>query len=409
MRNVPDECTRVQETPHSVIRACIYGDQWPSPWDELTKGPVKALMGMSFMQNIPNQDFLDIWDRQFLSDTLRKEEPNRAVIFMVNARVAQHHAEGLVKLSGTQGCYFELRSSDGRQPHDSQQVVWLPKKSFAEASVAVQTNAQPCALARSGNRYGLRVDHAHAEQTHTQHRPDVIFLHGHELRKFKVGPLPYGSSKMSLAALFRQWNWNARPVGPVGLARDRSGMIWQVQSSTNPEHWIYQVSHGDILISPETAPSIAATPKPTAVIASERTIASLKQPEQPSASNHGTDPWLHHDPWKQQPDVASHQMTAMKESLEKSILQQLRPDTDMHHDVDGRVGELEVKFEQLTCQLNQFQQAQSTHNHATAQQIQTIDNKIEASQQSLNVMLGTKLEAQMAKIEQLFAKRPRHE
>ena len=203
MRNAPSECIQVQETPHVVIRAAVYRDQWPGNWDELAKGPVRKLMETKAMSSIPTQDILDVWDRQFLAESLRKEEPTAANIFMVNARIQQQHAESLIQQSGTQGCYFEMRSPDGRHPHDSQQVIWLPKRSFAEAAVAVQTSKTPCTLARSGNRYGLRVDHCNAEKTHAQHRPEVIFLNGHELKKFKVGPLPFGSTKSSLASLFK--------------------------------------------------------------------------------------------------------------------------------------------------------------------------------------------------------------
>ena len=86
------------------------------------------------MSSIPTQDILDVWDRQFLAESLRKEEPTAANIFMVNARIQQQHAEPLIQQSGTQGCYFEMRSPDGRHPHDSQQVIWLPKEIFRRSS-----------------------------------------------------------------------------------------------------------------------------------------------------------------------------------------------------------------------------------------------------------------------------------
>ena len=132
MRNAPSECIQVQETPHVVIRAAVYRDQWPGSWDELAKGPVRKLMETKAMSSIPTQDILDVWDRQFLAESLRKEEPTAANIFMVNARIQQQHAESLIQQSGTQGCYFEMRSPDGRHPHDSQQVIWLPKRSLSQ-------------------------------------------------------------------------------------------------------------------------------------------------------------------------------------------------------------------------------------------------------------------------------------
>ena len=81
----------------------------------------------------------------------------------------------------------------------------------------------------------------------------------------------------------------------------------------------------------------------------------------------------------------------------------------MQTDVDQRVCDLEKRFEQLSCSVVNFQQAQTQQNQAVTQQIQTVDAKIDMQQQSLNVMLDNKLQIQMEKIEQLFVKRPRHE
>ena len=322
VRNAPAEAIAVQETPHAVVRAATYRDQWPGNWDEVARGPVRKLMETPAMRKIPAHDILDIWDRQFLNDAIRKEEPANATIFMVNARIHHEYVDDLLQQSGSQGCFFEKRTADGRHPHDGQQVVWLPKKTFAEAVVAVQSNQAPCTLARSGQRYGIRVDHSVAEQTHAQHRPDVIFLNGHDLRKYKVGPLPYGSSKASIAALFKQWQWQARPVAPAGPARDKSGMIWRVQASSNPEHWIYQVSQGDVLITPELQTPVQS-PAASDLIASEGTIQSLKneKSQQPSSSAAGSDPWLHHDPWKPRAssDMPAHQYATMKSEIENNF------------------------------------------------------------------------------------------
>eukprot|EP00435_Cladocopium_sp_Y103_P009781 s4170_g2.t1 len=413
MRNLPTECIEVHETPHVVVRAAIYRDQVPGSWEDFCKKPVRMMLDMKPFQDIPSQDILDIWDRQFLNEALRKEDPKTASIFMVNARIHKDHAANLVKQSGFQGCFFELRSKDGRRPHESQQVIWLPKQSFAEASVALQTNRSPCTLARSGNRYGLRVDHEHAESTHFQHRPEVIFLQG-QLRKFKVGPLPFGSSKASIAALFRKWSWQARPLSPAGPARDKSGMTWIVQSAENPANWIYQVSHGDVLISP-LEPESVQNPVQPAVIASDRTIQTLQKMDQPkaaAASSDSTDPWQHYDPWKKQhpPELPPHQFAMLKSALEKQVIPKQRTEDDkMQTDVDHRVSELEEKFDQLSCSVTAFQQAQSQQNQTTSMQLQALDSKVDMQHQSLSSMLDAKLQGQMEKIEQLFTKRPRHE
>ena len=56
----------------------------------------------------------------------------------------------------------------------------------------------------------------------------------------------------------------------------------------------------------------------------------------------------------------------------------------MQTDVDQRVCDLEKRFEQLSCSVANFQQAQTQQNQAVTQQIQTVDAKIDMQQQSLN-------------------------
>ena len=84
------------------------------------------------------------------------------------------------------------------------------------------------------------------------HRPEVLFIQGTELNKFRVGPLPYGSTRQSIANVFRKWEWEARPIGPYAQSTDRAGMIWTVQAAKPPENLVYQLAHGDVLITSET-------------------------------------------------------------------------------------------------------------------------------------------------------------
>lgn len=347
LRNLPDECVEVQETPYAVIRISMYRDQTTASWDAVTSGPVKQLLAMPTMQGLKNAEIMDVWDRQFLDERLKKTEPSKAALLMVNVRINSHHLEEVLACNGSAGCYVEQRTNDGRAPHPDSQVVWLPKRSFAEAMVAQQSNKSPCKIARSGNRYGLRVAKIHAEQTHMAHRPEVVYLNGNELMRFKVGPLPYGSSKASIATLFRKWQWQARPLGPLGLTRDKTGIMWHVQSTSNPEHWIYQTNQGDILITPDASQPV---PPPTkqSIIASEKTMQSLaQQPSKPS--NDAEDPWLHRDPWRTVVPASApatltpHQMAELEQSLEKRLTKHALNDGKMEIDADRRVAELESK------------------------------------------------------------------
>ena len=99
-------------------------------------------------------------------------------------------------------------------------------------------------------------------------------------------------------------------------------MVWQVQACAEPEHWIYQVSQGDILISPE-GPTQVTNPVAAGLIASDRTIQSLKKVDQAQSSTAmpSQDPWVHHDPWqpRAQTELPPHQYASMKAEVEKTV------------------------------------------------------------------------------------------
>ena len=407
-RNMPEEAVHVQESPHRVIRIALYRDQLQVPWDVVCQGPVKQVMETTSMKQITHSEVLDVWDRQFLTDALQKTDPKDAAVFMVNIRLAKDDIQDLLSQSGVSGCYLEQRTQDGRQSHPDSQVIWLPKKTFAEAVICQQATKVACQLVRSGNRYGIRVANEHAEQTHHAHRPDVVYLNGNSILKFKVGPLPFGSSKQSIANLFKKWGWQARTITPAGATRDKSGLQWIVQSTTNPENWIYQTSSGDILITPEHAQPVANSSKQS-IIASDRTLQSLIKPDQIQPASSGEDPWLHKDPWQPQssPAVLPKQLSALETNVEKRILQKIQADEKMDVDTDKRVANLEVQVGNLTQELAAFQHSQGVHQQAVQQQITGIETKVESQHQALHQLIDNKLETQMSRIEQLFAKRPR--
>jgi hypothetical protein len=409
MRNLPEECIEVQETPYAVVRVALYRDQAPVSWESVIAGPVKQMMNIPTLQGLQQADVMDVWDRQFLDDRLKKAEPSQAAIVMVNIRIGSKNLEDVLSGSGVSGCYIEQRTPDGHAPHPDFQVIWLPRKTYAEATVAQQSNKTPCKLARSGNRYGLRVSRGHAEQTHNAHRPDVIYLQGNDLQRFKVGPLPFGSSKASIATLFRKWNWQARPLGPIGPSRDKSGIMWHVQSASNPEHWIYQASHGDILISPD-AQQTTQPPAKQAIIASEKTLQSLAKPTSLAVPD-SEDPWLHKDPWRNSnpaPAAAplnAQQFAELAQTMEQRLAKHMTSEDKMEVDTDRRVADLESKVGQLTQDLATFQHHQGKQQQIIQNQVAAIDAKVDSQQQSIHNMLESKLENQMARIEQLFAKR----
>ena len=112
---------------------------------------------------------------------------------------------------------MECSVSQGRTTedlHPMDRVIWLPRKTFAEAALINQTTQQKSCLVRNGGRLGTRVHEADAPEVHAAHRPEISYLDGTPVMSYKVGPLPWGTTKASLQKVFNQWQWPARPGQP---------------------------------------------------------------------------------------------------------------------------------------------------------------------------------------------------
>lgn len=346
-RNVPSQRIEVQQVATRVIRITVYKDQWPKDWQSIINGPVKTIMKDSpFSPALTSQEILDVCDRQFLSLKLQKVQPSESDLFSVNLRVHEEIAQQLMKINATEGCYAEPRSEDGRQPNPAFAAIWLPGKSAAEAQLAQQMSSAPAVTVRSGTRYGIRVDQSHAEEVHATLRPDLVFLHGSELRRYRTGPWPFGSTKQSIASVFAKFKWSARPVAPVGQVQG-AGMMWQVQANAAPSHWVWSLAHGDVLITEESSSSSDARPSQS-ILASPKTLQTLKHHQAQNKAE--TDPWLHADPWQPKPsnnrELSVGQAAAIEASLEQKLMQKLqtRPSEDEPmSEVDNRVTSLETK------------------------------------------------------------------
>ena len=405
-RNTPVKSLAVPEVENQVLRILTFRDQTKVPWEQFVQRPVKHIRQSEPFSGVQHSDILDVWDRQFMTLKMTKTSPENASVFVANLRMTLPAAAAVGPSSGHEGQYVEPRSDDGRQPDPSQQVVWLIQKTFAEAQMLCKTN-HPAVLVRQGDRYGLRVPHDQAEALHKSLRPDLVYLPGTDLKRYRIGPMPFGSTKHSMMHVFKQWEWQARPVGPIGQSPDRQGVMWQVHALTDPSHWIFHLAHGDVLITPDDKVSVPPVPQAT-VVASASTLKRMRQTEESQATH---DPWLHYDPWKtsshdRTKELSVGQVNSIQAALEQKILAKVHhEDTDMKGSVDTRVTDLEHKLEQLSHTVAQQHQDQTKHNHTVQSQLGQLDQKIESQHQGLQAVIETKLDQQLQRIEQMFAKR----
>ena len=336
-------------------------------------------------------------------------------------RLTHDAAEKVLKTSGTDGHFYEPRTQNGREPDPEYKVVWLPKTNHGDALIAKQTSSCEVWLVRNGMRYGLRTKSTNHKSVHDAHRPDLTFIEGATLQTYKVGPLPWGTTRNSLNKVLAAWTWHARPGQPTGQAPDHSGVIWTVQAASPPGHWIYTMTHGDVLISATTAEKAPVTTQRSQVLASAKTLQHIADRAKPvSMDKAQIDPWLTSDPWTKssiaKPTLTNVQLATIEANVTKSLKATLNTeDTPMPAEVDGRVTALEAQVHQLTSNMQSLSSSVNNHQHQQqhvnsqmTQQMQSMKQQIDHQHTGLQNMLEGKLEEHISKIEALFAKRAKH-
>ena len=421
-RNTPEKCTIVEEVRTLVIRALVYKDQYQEQsWTSFVASPVKHVMAQKEFREQPEHTILDVWDRQYLNKHFQRTKPLEAEVFIVSIRVTDNASESILAASGVGGIYYEPRSDSGRSPLQSFGVVWMPRKQFGEVLLAKQTSQFPTWIVRTGDRYGLRAADQHISELHRLHRPDIEYLEGQTMTMYRVGPMPYGTTKQSLQKVFKEWEWKARAGQPQG--QDAYGVMWTAQATEPPSHWVFTMGHGDVLITKQQSSKEKASPSCNAPLTSFRTMQHLTAvgPKK-SWDRNQQDPWTHEDPWSQTskagPSLSSTQLNTIETNIEKRILAQLpKPvakteDMELETDVDHRVAHLETQVQQLketvqqaSSSMQSFQHQQAQQNQQLSQQIHTVKHQVDTQNHHLQSMIEGKLEEQMSRIESLLTKR----
>ena len=233
-RQVPETKHRIEEVATVVIRASVYKDEYvASQWDAFCKSPVKHLFELEEFGG-GGSSIIDVWDRQYLTKAFKKCKPQVSEIFIVTVRMTDAEGTQVINSGGQKGVYYEPRSASGRETHGDFGVVWLPKKSHGEVWIAKTTSPRPTWLARNGDRYGLRTALTDIETIHRLHRPEIAYLNNMQVQQYRVGPLPFGTTRQSLQQAIKNWGWSGRPGQPQGQTPDHAGVVWSVFGHMRP-------------------------------------------------------------------------------------------------------------------------------------------------------------------------------
>eukprot|EP00435_Cladocopium_sp_Y103_P012417 s727_g3.t1 len=368
-RNEPQNKLAVDERNTEAIRCIVFSDQAGAMWDDVLTHPVRTIFAQEALlrpQGPEDSPVIDVWDRQWVTKRYEKTKAKGADMFLFSFRMLAEHAPELISKSGTNGIYYEPRSSCGRMPNNSFHVTWLPSATYQEAKYAQQTSPQITSLVRHADRYGLRSDAMNAQEIHMKHRPETPLLLGQHKMLYVLGPLPYSTTKQAVTKILKAWNWDARPLQPRGRSQDGSGIQWTIQATGDPSHWIYVLQHGDVLISKVQEERQIEPPAAYSIVASKRTMLHLNQSDQ-------SDPWLLNDPWKQPAkktngnvppasmNLPPSVLASIETNVEKRLLATLTPkvsngDQDMHMEGES----IECRVSQLEQQLMQVQAGQAS-------------------------------------------------
>lgn len=432
-RSMPAQPAGIEQIDTKVLRVVLYRDQHPHQWDAIASNSVKALLAMEHFATLEPQDILDVWDRQYLNKQYQKVRPDQAEIFSVVLRMAADQVPKLMTHNSVEGVYFEPRTQSGRAPSPSHRIVWLPKKTYADTMVAQQATQITTSIARSGDRFGLRVIAEEAQLVHQQHRPDVAYIDGSSTKQYRISPLPFGTTKKSLQQVFATWGWNARASHTQGLTPDKQGLVWVALAAEPPSYWVFTMTHGDVLINEQFSQKPMQMQQVGAPVASHKTLKHLTataKTQRGEDTSSQVDPWLAQDPWSaaakaqmKQPAPSASQLATMEANLHKRVMaavhekitQDKQTDMDTEASNDTRVAQLEQQvsmltgnMQQLTGSFTEFKHQQTTHNNQVAHQVQTLKQQADQQQHTMQNLLEQKMEEQMLRIEALLTnKRPK--
>ena len=221
------------------------------------------------------------------------------------------------------------------------------------------------------------------------------------------GPWPYGSDRKSLAKIFADRKWQARPLQPA--RQINGGVMWLVQSVLDPPDAVWNMAHGQVVISKCASTAVDMLENAT-VVGPQATVELC-------SSVNASDPWLVHDPWQQTvakiQTPAAAQMTdhlqEIEDRLERSLLAKLPCDRMEVDDADQRICQLEQQMMTLAGKQQTLENTVTEHHRQNTAQVQSLQSQMLSQMETNRSQMAHMFDDQMAKLEAILAKKGRYE
>eukprot|EP00438_Fugacium_kawagutii_P024860 Skav221761 [mRNA] locus=scaffold490:25889:30370:+ [translate_table: standard] len=424
-------CKDVPMVPiHSVAcaRIAVFKDQWEGSWETFASQPVKSVLQLvpalqtchipecdcekwHPTEDDPSDVLLDVFKRQFFTDSGKPVSWEKASHFAFNVRYMPVQEEAVLRCSGTNGVFVEPRTEDALQPSESYHVVWMPHLDFAQVQHRAQCEPHSIGLARRQDKFGVRVHSDHFQAVFCSMKPDSLFLPPGPKSMWSCGPWPFGADRKALAKIFKQWGWNARPTQPLHTVD--GGMMWGAQAVDSPPQTMYQTPHGQVLIASHAKPVMPAKPTPNVVCQTE----TLKLCEVSSGSG-AIDPLQAKDPWQAalhkaaastaQPSVTT-QLQELEGRLEKTILSKLPMERMEVDEVESRLHSLEAQMQQMAGRHQALETVVQEHHVHNSAQLQTLQSQLMSHLDGQSKSIEQMLQAQTTKLDAILNKKGRWE
>ena len=424
-----------------TLKVLVYRDELGCEWDDFVAAPIRKLVatfpalarcfttgcqcpGWHNVNQLPlREPILDVWRRQFLRNGFRPSAPAQAELFSVCIRIPAELMPVLLAMSGTNGCYTEPRTAEGKEVLQQYVVVWAPKMPLQDLLHFKQTNPAVIGVARTGERRGLRVPAAQAQQIHALLKPDVMFLPNGPRMEFLAGPFPYGMDRAAIARALKSIAWDVKPLQPAAPVPGR-GAMWILHAVAEPPESIVQTSHGEVVISRRKLPDVGPK-QPLAQAIGEASTLTLCGNQAPAKPTPEIDPWSKNDPWRSYKSVGSTpgasaengSMQQLEQRIQDAVLAKIPAPQPMEQDdMPDRIAVLETQVQTLMTRHQGMESQFKEFSAQNAQQMSSMQTQINTQTQQIHGQLESQaqsiqalFESQMAQIRGLLAKRPREE